>query len=551
MKDSGRYLAMYDVRGIQDYIFRTSKMKDAIGASHIVERLFENALGEAVKKLGLKAELSWADDNGPLIYEDSSEADVKVMYIGGGNAVVVCDSEETALDVSKIMAAYTLEHTYSLQLATAIIDKSDDYSNDYRRLMDEMVKVKDSMMVSKPLDALPVVKAEIKTGLPVSDIDYRTDLEKHKTYATEVSRESRLKIMAGDAVRRELDLEEKVFDSYVAEKGDSSMLAVVHIDGNNIGLRIRELISDKKDYSEAINEMRRISYSIKTAYKKVFRDMVGTFESIKAESKGTIKRDSSKWWIMKVIEAGDDITYVCNASIALATVEYFCSNISKYGMKDDGGSKFRFSACGGVSYFNSHFPFDIAYNVAEECCESAKSRAKEEQNRSGETVGNWVDFQFCRSVHARNLERIRNEEYVTAAGENLLRRPYYIHSADLAEGNPKFNEMQDTVISYSAFVKDMKAFVQEESNLPRSYVKEMRNTYPLGRDQMKVLQAFLKSREKEADESTGQKEIKYPDEFYYLSEDGKYTALLYDALEVADYFFSLDDLMSTTGKEAH
>ena len=206
MKDSGRYLAMYDVRGIQDYIFRTSKMKDAIGASHIVERLFENALGEAVKKLGLKAELSWADDNGPLIYEDSSEADVKVMYIGGGNAVVVCDSEETALDVSKIMAAYTLEHTYSLQLATAIIDKSDDYSNDYRRLMDEMVKVKDSMMVSKPLDALPVVKAEIKTGLPVSDIDYRTDLEKHKTYATDVSRESRLKIMAGDAVRRELDL---------------------------------------------------------------------------------------------------------------------------------------------------------------------------------------------------------------------------------------------------------------------------------------------------------------------------------------------------------
>ena len=33
------WLYMYDVRGIQDYVFRTNKMKEIIGASLLVEDL--------------------------------------------------------------------------------------------------------------------------------------------------------------------------------------------------------------------------------------------------------------------------------------------------------------------------------------------------------------------------------------------------------------------------------------------------------------------------------------------------------------------------------
>lgn len=550
MSDSNQVLVLYDVRGIQDYIFRTSKMKDAIGASHIVETLFDNAIQEATGKLGLNSRLDWKNTS----YDDSGEADCIVLYIGGGNACVIYRSREIAVEASKVMAAYTLENTYSLQLAVAIVDKTDNYSNDYARLMAEMIRVKDRMRVSKPLDSLPIVKTEIKTGLPVSDLDYRTSQETGRTHVKDVSRESGLKTKAGDDVRKELELEEKVFDSYVTEKGESSMLAVVHIDGNNMGLRIRELISGKEDYNEAVSEMRRISNAINSSYKKVFMDMAETFEDIKTMSKDRLKKDSSKWWIMKIIDAGDDITYVCNAGIALATVEYFCTNISKYGMKDD-DSKFRFSACAGVAYFNSHFPFNIAYNVAEGCCDSAKNRAKDNRYKSGETVGNWIDFQFCRSVHAVSLEKIRRDEYVTVGGENLLRRPYYIYSPDLAKDNARFEKMEKEAISYSSFVKDMKAYVNDENNLPRSFIKEMRNTYPLGMDQMKILQAFLKSREKEEDNSDSGKENgktarKYPSEFYFTGDDGKTTALLYDALEVADYFYSLEDLMAMAGKEA-
>ena len=36
-------LAMYDVRGIQAYIFRTNKVKDIIGASRLVEDIIRDA----------------------------------------------------------------------------------------------------------------------------------------------------------------------------------------------------------------------------------------------------------------------------------------------------------------------------------------------------------------------------------------------------------------------------------------------------------------------------------------------------------------------------
>ena len=35
------WLYMYDVRGIQDYVFRTNKMKEIIGASLLIEDLIK------------------------------------------------------------------------------------------------------------------------------------------------------------------------------------------------------------------------------------------------------------------------------------------------------------------------------------------------------------------------------------------------------------------------------------------------------------------------------------------------------------------------------
>ena len=42
--DSEFMVAMYDIRGIQDYIFRTQDLKSAIGESALVDGIIEKVL---------------------------------------------------------------------------------------------------------------------------------------------------------------------------------------------------------------------------------------------------------------------------------------------------------------------------------------------------------------------------------------------------------------------------------------------------------------------------------------------------------------------------
>ena len=517
-------LAMYDVRGIQDYIFRTSKLRDAIGASEIVEDMFERALHagcQQEKKVRpeIKIALEWADENGVKELQDGM--DIQVLYIGGGNAVVIYSSRDLCIRINKRMAGYLIRNTYSLQLASAIVDKTDNYSEDYRNLYLEMAKVKDRMVYSAPLGALPVMETEVKTGLPAVKYDSLNGIA--------LSTESLLKREAGLWKQKDIELEARSFDSYVTKKGKDSLLAVVHIDGNNMGLRIRYLIQNETDYKRAAAKMRTISWNINHSYKKVFDEMEAFFTANAVKS-GKLAESDAKWYIRKIITAGDDITYVCNANIALATIQYFAEKISKMTLNGETDSEsirdFGFSVCGGAALIGSHFPFDIAYDVAEECCESAKKRAK--TNKDNDRVGNYMDFQFCRNIQTRNLDQTRKEEYITPYGENLIVRPFYIRTE--YDGNLS---REDEPYAFSKFEEAVKWF-SDETCIPRSFAKRIRNTYSLGEKETELFHSFLKSR--------GKKMPGDSDEMYYCDENGIKHALWYDALEMMDNYIPLSSL---------
>lgn len=250
MGNSNKVLVMYDVRGIQKYIFRTPYVKDAIGASAIIENLFKDAMQYAFRTIkgqgiNLTVILDWYDKKGPLRYDDQQNNDFTVLYIGGGNACAVIKNRELAVQINKYMSRYIIDHTYALQLAVAIIEKSDSYDQDYQKLNEEMIRVKAEMAITSPIGALPVMRTEIRTGYPL--------------VSEEGSTESLLKKTTGQKIRRNIPEDERILDSLVSEKDVDSLISVVHIDGNNMGLRIRSLIQDIESYDEAVTKMRSIS----------------------------------------------------------------------------------------------------------------------------------------------------------------------------------------------------------------------------------------------------------------------------------------------------
>ena len=520
-------LAMYDVRGIQDYIFRTTKLRDAIGASALVEEILYKALVAAVKQAGEQGlsfdyELEWEDQENNTYMAFIDDKDVQVLYIGGGNAYVTFKDKALCTIINRLMSKYVISSTYSLQLAIAVIDITGDYKADNDRIAKGMNRIKADMLESSPLGALPVMDIELATGFPLAAgcRDYITN--------ESISKETALKREAEKAVRRGIKL--KKLDNLIEDKGTDSTLAVVHIDGNNTGLRIRELMKEEHDYVHAINKMRSISYSINHSYKEVFDSMVRYFNE-----KGD--KDIS---MLKVISAGDDITYICTAKVALASVEYFVNGISDKTLTGNPKDKDKYglSICAGIAFIRSHFPFSIGYNVAEECCRSAKIRANKEKNSN--QVGNFFDYQFCKSVQTQNIKAIRENEYQTHSGEFLMLRPYEIGG----DGSKPYSyENLREYLKVFSKLKDDSSKGEEKDNktLPRTHAKTIRNTYSLGKMQMSILKSFLESRGWKLPGQTGG-DI----EFYYrdLRLDGKtraYTAKYYDALELMDDYVDLRD----------
>lgn len=582
-KNSGKVLAMYDIRGIQNFIFRTNKVKEIMGASRLVENIILEALDDSLKKTDLTESeyiCRWEDNEEFRILSDDSIA-AQVLFIGGGNAYVMYRDKALAVAVNKKMARYVLDETYSLQLAVAMVDKSDSYSEDYQALQNEMARIKACMPYSCCMGAIPVVAVDDMTGFPYNRLDGEDELKKklgkHPEYREKIEKEG----LSYESIRKLTTYydgfhegEEKDLDNLITEYGRESMLAVVHIDGNNMGMRIRSLMKDETDYTRAVKKMRDISRNINLSYKETFENTVEYIQRwVESPYNDVLKKEEDgqkAQYVRKILVAGDDITFVCNARLALPMVKYFVQDISGKVMsgkstEDSNIEEYGFSVCAGIAYMHSHFPFGSAYEVAEECCSSAKERAKDKKNKivsdNLERIGNWVDFQICRSVHNIDLEKSRKKNYELSEREWLLRRPYYIKVdwssysemkerkerpyvesayAELNKRNEKY--------SYQIFERVMEYF-KYNADMPRSLAKDFRNAYPLGKSALEELIEFAHSRKKLGEDIREETLSGTEEDFGFVELDGKNTAAWYDALEMMDYYVKIKQ-EGDGGKEA-
>ena len=493
-------LAMYDVRGI-----KSNAAKEIVGASVLVEKIITEGLREyvSIQKKNLSTYMmDWKKDN-PKAFLEDQEIEMQIMFIGGGNAYVLFRHGRECEKVNRFLAKYLLDRTYSLNLAVAVVSKTEDYKKDYDAINNKMREIKASMPLSMPVGAMSFMAVDTITGYPLTSKD-----TKGNYYSTEAS----LKRAAFPKME-----DEKLFDNMITEKGDSSTLAVFHIDGNSMGNTIRNTMKDIRGYEDAITKMRKLSLNISGNFRQTVDEMKEYMEFLTPRIKDTKKHKLYR----EIIVAGDDITFVCNAKLAIPAVKFFLENISKKG---------DFSACGGIAFFNSHFPFSDAYQVAEACCDNAKKRAKQPECKGKDgrydKIGNFLDYQICTNIRASELDTYRDRHY-TADGKEFISRPYYVpFEKDNWNMNEK-NECYDIAQLMKWMIyfggKKIKSN-SEEHLLARSNAKKLRDAIPMGNTELEGILSFLKSR--------GYTELENPE---------KNAAIWYDALEIVDWYVGEDD----------
>ena len=93
---------LFDTRSIQKYIFSSSRLKTQIGASYLVDRIFDDVLLPVIREVCGTAELddaTWREVASPDWTAMPQKA--RVAYIGGGNAMILlrADAGEAAAEI--------------------------------------------------------------------------------------------------------------------------------------------------------------------------------------------------------------------------------------------------------------------------------------------------------------------------------------------------------------------------------------------------------------------------------------------------------------------
>lgn len=408
MIDNNYVLAMYDIRGKQEYIYKSNKMKEIIGASGIIRDCFRDYLYPAAELCSEKGIFCYTEmTNHADFSRETFVAHVgngeeggyigEVIYDGGGNFFVLYRDMKAYQEVNRIFYRMLMESTYSLRVLTSYVEgvDFDNYKDDQRRLYEvhRTREQKETMM--NPVNALPIVQVDYRTFMPLSEMQNVGGMQRKVTY------ESKQKYKKYESERDKVE-GERILDRIVTQRGKESLLAVIYIDGNNMGAQVENCLNGTDaSYESSVNALRRFSAEIQEYY------IDKRIEDVDALLKGKEKQNRRF-----AVHAGDEITFICNARYAYEVALEYLKKLAT----DNMGEALR-TSCAGIAIFHSHMPFSEAYRIAEECCESGKKLMKKE----GIANASLIDFHYCQGAIGTSLDDIRKQE------ENEdLSRPWFV-----------------------------------------------------------------------------------------------------------------------------
>lgn len=404
-------LVMYDIRGKQDFIYRSSKIKEIVGGSAIIRDCFTDYLYPAAIKVRNRIEAS--DDNRKsAIYSYNAFSETlekfsfdrfikrvseeqylgEVIYDGGGNFLILFKNREIQKAVTAQFTRDVIRHTGTLRVLCTCIGslRPDHYHSenpldpgDYDRLYQQHRHDENQITASEPYASLPCVQADYYSARPLT-AEYRTDPEHPRA---KITRESLAKYHKyADSKLHKLHKGEqdhacRILDHMVADtRGDSSLLSVIYMDGNSMGAKVQACLKGKTSYEDCVNELRRFSGEIQKCF----------VDDRKKDLKTAFREDRDRL----VIGAGDEITIICKAVSAYKYMKEYLLNLP------DG-----YSSCAGAVIFHSHTPFSDAYRIAEECCETGKIYMREHQLQNVCLM----DFEYCQGAIGVSLDEIREQ----------------------------------------------------------------------------------------------------------------------------------------------
>lgn len=521
---------MYDIRSKQEYIYKSNKMKEIIGASYIIRDCFKDNLYPKEKECqgmwifdykssmqkdnlnsdsekNLTREHNMTDikeeEKRPTDISFSKESFKKhleegyigeVIYDGGGNFFVLYRDITAYQQVNKLFYQNLLKNTYSLRVLTSYIEGVDfsNFPQDRQKLYDIHRQREQTESMIHPVNTLPIVQVDYRDFMPLSCKHFINHREEKVSY------ESKKKYEKYEEIKRRKDGDiiiqgERILDNIITRKGEESLLAIVYIDGNNMGNKMDSCLENEdKSYEFCIQRLREFSDEIQKNYIDLRIEDVDKILASKPQQKRRF-----------VIYAGDEVNFICNARYAYDVAVEYLTRLAE----NEEENTIR-TSCAGIAIFHSHMPFAESYRIAKECCENAKKWMKEK----GIEHASLLDFHFCQGAIGTSLQHIRKQE-------------------------------ENTDMSLPWFIRYDKAENRERGYVTKELVQEMKEELgKIGRSNREKLFFSAKKENHEFEMELKRIKVHHPEKEIDVSLKGKLgkdmqRKLIYDMVMVYDLWF--------------
>lgn len=439
-------IVVLDTTGIQSYIFSSNRLRENIGASHLLTQVTQDWVDETLEGFSI----SKLQRDEPI---ETSESPVELIYAGGGNTVLLFKSLDFAKRFTKTLSKRVLLDAPGINLIVAYAEFNWDekskllYEVIQDLMKDDLESKKYERIPSAPLLGLGVTASCNSTQLVAVDTS-KPYINAPEEDIYLISTEIRQKLKAVDRANQKLrEIFDGCFDqnTYIfpyrtdhlgRSMNESSYVAVVHADGNGMGKRFREYGIEQAQDSENpnrayINAMRELSSSVNEAGKEALKAVGATIANSIQDGQmvGKIgkfaltQEKQGKYYIpfRPLVYGGDDVTFVCDGRIGLELAAIYLRAFEQQAVAD--GKPLTSRA--GVCVVKTHYPFARAYKLSEELCGRAKKFITEERKRlrqSNEYYLSAIDWHLAASGLIGSLAEIRQREYHVASG-NLAIRP--------------------------------------------------------------------------------------------------------------------------------
>lgn len=213
----------------------------------MIKKLFASPLDESQYCLSYNA------DEKQIPYFRDKNILVQTIVISAGNVFILFRTGKLCQEICRKISRYFLDNTYLLEISVCAVQRTDLYYADINSIYAKLDLVKNNYASAHPFLPPAIVKKEMNTGDPVFKIQDNGE-----------------PISRCTLFRRE-NINSMKSISCVKGPGGKPYVAVLHIDGNNMGSTISSIFPKARNYEEGVRFQRFVNRNIADAYANSLR----------------------------------------------------------------------------------------------------------------------------------------------------------------------------------------------------------------------------------------------------------------------------------------